>query len=247
MHSGAAFLITGTSPLPQLSPPDFPAFASTRLCGCGDDHRPHHTRRCHQAPAASFIVILITRPLLFRFGNFRRADFLLVEAAAIIIAAKIPNQSGIGFSTATGRVCRACDPGEMRKVMAAPRPPPGTVGLASRDAPNAKKSRAKPTSGRGVVRPRFSLVAYRHGCTDVDHRLGPIDTTLCRYLGGLTSTVLRMRDTTTSEATRQLVAKRWGTSAAGEAGPKLAARVDELPAAERARLRAALDEKAKGS
>jgi hypothetical protein len=51
-----------------------------------------------------------------------------------------------------------------------------------------------------------------------------------------------MSDTTTSGAARQLVAKRWGAQRPVRLARELAARVDELPAAERARLRAALDE-----
>jgi hypothetical protein len=47
---------------------------------------------------------LITRPLLLRLVNFWKADFVFVEAATIIVAAKITNQLGIEFNTATARV-----------------------------------------------------------------------------------------------------------------------------------------------
>jgi len=53
-----------------------------------------------------------------------------------------------------------------------------------------------------------------------------------------------MTDTATSEAARQLVAKRWGPQRPIKLARELALRVDELPASERARLRAALDEPA---
>jgi hypothetical protein len=63
----------------------------------------------------------------------------------------------------------------------------------------------------------------------------------------LASTMLRMSDTTTSEAARQLVAKRWGPQRPVKLARELVSRIEELPASERARLRAALDEKPKGN
>jgi hypothetical protein len=63
--------------------------------------------------------------------------------------------------------------------------------------------------------------------------------------GRLASTMLRMSDTTTSEAARQLVAKRWGPQRPVRLARELVSRIDELPAAERIRLRQAL-ENAKG-
>jgi hypothetical protein len=59
--------------------------------------------------------------------------------------------------------------------------------------------------------------------------------------------MLRMSEagtTTSSEASRQLAGKRWGAQRPVKLAQELVARVDELPAAERARLRAALDEPA---
>jgi hypothetical protein len=60
--------------------------------------------------------------------------------------------------------------------------------------------------------------------------------------GRLASTMLRMSDTTTSEAARQLVAKRWGAQRPIRLAQELVSRIDELPAAERIRLRQALGE-----
>jgi hypothetical protein len=55
-------------------------------------------------------------------------------------------------------------------------------------------------------------------------------------------TMLRMSEATTSEAGRQLAALRWGPQRPVKLARELASRIDELPAIERARLRAALDE-----
>jgi hypothetical protein len=54
--------------------------------------------------------------------------------------------------------------------------------------------------------------------------------------------LLRMSGATTSEAGRQLAGKRWGPQRPVRLARELASRVDELPASERARLRAALGE-----
>lgn len=68
--------------------------------------------------------------------------------------------------------------------------------------------------------------------------------------GRLASRMLRMSDATTATAAgRQLAAQRWGPQRPVKLARELASRIDELPAVERAKLRAALDENAnaKGS
>jgi hypothetical protein len=63
--------------------------------------------------------------------------------------------------------------------------------------------------------------------------------------------MLRMTDTAVSEAAseaaRALIRQRWGAQRPIKLARELASRVDELPAVERARLRAALDENVKGN
>jgi hypothetical protein len=60
--------------------------------------------------------------------------------------------------------------------------------------------------------------------------------------------MLRMSDATAMTAAgRRLAAQRWGPSRPVRLARELATRIDELPTAERDRLRAALDEKTEGN